>query len=224
MNVLFKNTDLAIKDVDLTKRTVVGYFSQFGSKDSDGDVIVKGAFKKTIQENKERIAHLLQHNINQPIGKIVALEEDANGLKFESVLSKSTLGNDTLIQYQEGILREHSIGFNIIKDEKKSDYNEIQEVKLWEGSTVTFGANPNTPVIGIKSEAEKEVEAVKQLQALKNFMRKGSVSDESFRLIEFEISRIKDILTLKFNQEPQPHSEKLEPSFSLEKFNKFLEN
>ena len=72
-------------------------------------------------------------------------------LRFESVMSKSTLGNDTLIQYQEGILaKEHSVGFNIIQ-RSESNPEEITEIKLWEGSTVTFGANPNTPVIGIKA-------------------------------------------------------------------------
>lgn len=218
----FKNNTLAIKDVDLSKRTVIGYFSQFGSKDSDGDIIVKGAFSKTIKENETRIAHLLQHNIQQPIGKIQSLTEDSNGLKFESIMSKSTLGNDTLIQYQEGILREHSIGFNIVK-RSEAQPEEIAEVKLWEGSTVTFGANPNTPVIGIKSEFEKEEELLKRLQALESFMKKGSVSDESFRLIEFEIQRLKDITALKFN-EPQTHLENDKPLFNLDTFNKFLKN
>ena len=76
--ILFKNNSLGIKDIDFNKRTVVGYFSQFGSKDSDGDIITKGAYSKTIKENAVRIAHLLQHNIQQPIGKIQSLTEDAN--------------------------------------------------------------------------------------------------------------------------------------------------
>lgn len=219
--ILFKNNSLGISDIDLSKRTVVGYFSQFGSKDSDGDIITKGAYSKTIKENSVRIAHLLQHNIQQPIGKIQSLTEDSNGLRFESVMSKSTLGNDTLIQYQEGILKEHSVGFNIIQ-RSESQPEEITEIKLWEGSTVTFGANPNTPVIGIKSELEQQEEISKRLTALENFMRKGSVSDESFKLIEFEIKRIKDLQSLKFN-EPLLHSEKDEPTmFSMEKFNKLL--
>ena len=218
--ILFKNNSLGISDIDLSKRTVVGYFSQFGSKDSDGDIITKGAYSKTIKENSVRIAHLLQHNIQQPIGKIQSLTEDANGLRFESVMSKSTLGNDTLIQYQEGILKEHSVGFNIIQ-RSESQPEEITEIKLWEGSTVTFGANPNTPVIGIKSELEQAEEISKRLTALENFMRKGSVSDESFKLIEFEIKRIKDLQSLKFKK-PLTHLDNLEPTFNMEKFNKLL--
>ena len=218
----FKNNSLSIKDVDTSKRIVVGYFSEFGSKDSDGDVIVKGAYSKTLNENKDRIAHLLQHNIHQPIGKILNLKEDSFGLRFESKLSSSTLGNDTLIQYQEGILKEHSVGFNIIKGEDKKDHYEIQEIKLWEGSTVTFGANPNTPVVGIKNEMQRGEEIQKRLLALENFMKKGSVSDESFRLIEFEIKRIKDLQTLKLSEPQDLHLEKHEPSFDFDKFNKLI--
>ena len=220
--LLFKNNALEIKDVDLTKRRVEGYFSAFGNKDSDGDVIVKGSYKKTITENKSRIAHLLQHDIGKPIGRILELAEDNIGLRFVSELSKSTLGNDTLIQYQEGILREHSVGFNVVK-RSDAQPEEITEIKLWEGSTVTFGANPNTPVIGIKSELEQHEEITKRLTALENFMRKGSVSDESFKLIEFEIKRIKDLQSLKFN-EPLLHSDKDEPTFDFNKFHNFLKN
>ncbi len=221
--LLFKNTSLSVKDVDTTKRMVTGYFSAFDSKDSDGDVIVKGAFKKSITENKDRIAHLLQHDIWKPIGKLQSLTEDNKGLRFESKLSESTHGNDTLILYQEGILREHSIGFNVIQNEKKEDYNEIQEVKLWEGSTVTFGANPDTPVVSIKSELEREDEIQKRIEQIDSFLKNGKVSDESFRLLQFEFERLKNILTLKLSK-PQPHLNDDKPSFDLELFNKHLKN
>ena len=218
---MFKNTTLEIKDVDTTKRIVVGYFSAFGNKDSDGDVIVKGAFKKTISENKDRIAHLLQHDITKPVGKLLKLEEDEKGLRFESKMSQSTLGNDTLIQYQEGILREHSIGFNTLKEQKREDYNEIQEVKLWEGSTVTFGANSLTPVEAIKDESQRKSEIETRINTIGAFLRKANVSDESFRLLEFEFERLKNILTLQVN-EPHPHSVTKKPSFDYSKFVELL--
>lgn len=222
MNLAFKNNSLQLKDVDTSKRIVSGYFAAFGNVDSDGDVMTKGAFTKTITENKARIAHLLQHNINQPIGKLLELEEDNAGLRFTSKMSESTLGNDTLIQYQEGILREHSIGFVTVKEEPREKHNEILEVKLWEGSTVTFGANPITPVTGIKSQAEKETELQQRFNVLTNFLRKGKVSDDAFRLIEFEVERIKQIMTLNVNEPPKKHSENVEPSFDFNKFSNLL--
>ena len=44
-NYTFKAVDISEKD-----GIVSGYFSSFGNKDSDGDIIERGAFKKTIKE------------------------------------------------------------------------------------------------------------------------------------------------------------------------------
>ena len=46
------------KDLEVKDRTVRGYFSVFDFKDSDEDVITKGAFSKTLKEMGDRIAHL----------------------------------------------------------------------------------------------------------------------------------------------------------------------
>lgn len=221
MSLIFENSILGIKDVDLTKRRVEGYFAAFGNIDSDGDVMVKGAFSKTINENKSRIAHLLQHDVTKPIGLLIELEEDEKGLRFVSELSKSTLGNDTLIQYQEGILREHSVGFNTIKGMAQKDFYEIQEVKLWEGSTVTFGANSLTPVIGIKSEDERASETLQAIDRLQKFLRHTTISDESARLLEFELEKLKSIQSLKLI-EPLKALEKDEPIFDIDKFKNLL--
>lgn len=228
MKLKFQNNTLAVQDVDMNKRTVTGYFSAFGNVDSDGDMIVRGAYAKTISENKSRIAHLLQHQIDKPIGKIMELEEDDMGLRFTSVISKSTLGNDTLIQYQEGILKEHSVGFMTMKGqpkgERENSYYEIQEVKLWEGSTVTWGANPMTPVTDIKTLAEAKEQAGERITKLTNFMRHASVSDDTFRLLEFELEQLKHILTLT-TEEPAPnHSKAPEPSFDFVKFQQHLKS
>lgn len=220
----FKDNNLLLKDIDLSKRTVTGYFAAFNNVDSDGDIILPGAFKKTLKENKERIQHLLQHNITHPIAKIMSLGEDQKGLLFTSLMSESTLGNDTLIQLQEGILREHSIGFSTIKEQRQDDHNELIELKLWEGSTVTFGANPNTPIVGIKTELEKEAEALKRLEVLEKFMKNGTVSDDAFRSIEFQIMHIKNILSLNIKKPDVNPLIKKEPMFDFDKLRTHLNN
>ena len=50
-------------DMDDEKGVVKGYASTFNNVDSDNDIITKGAYTKTLQENSERIAFLYQHNI-----------------------------------------------------------------------------------------------------------------------------------------------------------------
>ena len=200
MFFITKNCGLEIKDLDLAKNTVTGYFASFNTLDSDGDVITKGAFSKSIQENgpksnSPRIAHLLQHRPHDTIGKLLELEEDGVGLRFVSKLSESTKGRDTLIQYQEGILQEHSVGFNTIKSNRDhKEHNEITEARLWEGSTVTWGANENTPVINIKglSKVDALDKINKRMAKLQSLITKGNgLTDEAIIGLSIEIEQIK---------------------------------
>lgn len=159
----YKSANCPLLDIktDLSNRIVEGYFSAFNVKDADNDIILKGAFLKSIQEHgpdsstNRKIAHLAYHDVKRPIGTIKELVEDEKGLYFRSELGTHTDGEDFLKMYNNGIIREHSIGFNYIPDKIKSVeinnqkvYN-ISEVKLWEGSAVVFGSNSETPNLSI---------------------------------------------------------------------------
>ena len=45
-----KTDNTMLKDIDLNKREVAIYLSKFGVIDSDNDMIVKGAFQRSIKE------------------------------------------------------------------------------------------------------------------------------------------------------------------------------
>jgi HK97 family phage prohead protease len=66
-------------------RTITVYYSAFGNVDSDGDIIMPGAFTKSIKENgpgaKNRIWHLFNHSTDKPVSKPKELIEDAFGLR-----------------------------------------------------------------------------------------------------------------------------------------------
>jgi len=139
---LTKDTNLKVKDIDSKEGVVQLYLNAFGNKDSDSDVMEPGSFKKSIQERgpksaKPRIKHFKNHSPWEVPGVFKELEEDNFGLLATTQLSKSTLGRDTLIEYEEGIITEHSIGFETLKEEKRDDANHIFEVRLWEGSSLT---------------------------------------------------------------------------------------
>lgn len=224
MEIQYKNNGLELKDIDEKAGIIKGYASVFGNSDSDGDVIIKGAYTKTIAENKNRIAFLYQHDITKPIGKNLHLEEDSYGLKFEAQFSNSSLGRDVAIMAGEGIIKEVSVGFRTVKGVARENHYEIQETKLYEYSLVTLAANPLALVTNIKSELEKKNCLLERLKALESFMRKGAASDDAYRLIEFEIGNIKNILSLEI-QEPQISTPEIEPTtFSFEKFNKYLKS
>jgi HK97 family phage prohead protease len=185
--LIYKNLNQGISDVDVKKGIVTGYFSSFDNMDSDGDVIRKGAFTKTIQENFQRVRHLLDHDATKAVGKILSLNEDNKGLYYESKAGRHTLGRDFLLMVEDGLINEHSIGFVTIKQKKMGHYNEISEVKLYEGSSLQgWGANEMTPITGMKSYESVSQMMDNILKAIKN----GKYTDETFLKLELQLLQL----------------------------------
>jgi HK97 family phage prohead protease len=185
----YKNTASPVKDVDVKKGVITGYLSDFDTKDYDGDIIVKGAYKKSINERNQFF--LNQHNWSQPHGRFSVLQEDSKGLYFESEpLINTTYSQDTLKLYEAGIIKEHSVGFITIKDEysQKDNARIIKEIKLLEGSNVTLGANPNTPFTGFKSLTMEETND--QVKKIVKMLRNGTLTDETFSLLEIALKQL----------------------------------
>lgn len=165
--IMYKSFGCDIK-AEKESRIVSGYLSAFGNKDSDGDILIKGCFSKSLQERgvnsttDRKIAYLYQHKMDMPIGHFTKLEEDDFGLYFEAYLDKIPLGDQVLEQYSSGTLNQHSIGYRYIWDKIEYDENLdafiVKEINLFEGSVVTIGANENTPFTGMKTE---EIESQK---------------------------------------------------------------
>ncbi|RAJ24991.1 HK97 family phage prohead protease [Pedobacter cryoconitis] len=155
--LLHKSFEFNDITVDTESRTICGYASVFNVIDSDGDLITQGAFSKSLNENgvdslKPRIVHLYQHNPVQLLGRPSVLREDSKGLYFETTIADTALGNEVLELYRNGTIKEHSIGFQTVKSSNKGSYNEISEVKLFEFSSVTWGANEQAQFTGFKSQ------------------------------------------------------------------------
>jgi len=187
----YKNNTSSVKDVDIKKGIVTGYLSDFDTKDYDNDIIVKGAYTKSITERKNDIFFLNQHNWSQPHGKFNVLQEDSKGLYFESMpLINTSYSQDTLKLYEAGIIKEHSVGFITIKDEYDTKENAriIKEIKLLEGSNVTLGANPNTPFTGFKSMTLTETND--QVKRIVKMLRNGTLTDETFTLLEIALKQL----------------------------------
>lgn len=187
----------SIKDIDGKKGIVTGYFADFKTLDSDGDIIIPGAFTKSIQmtgpaSSKPRIKHLMNHDISQPLGVLTTLKEDQKGLYYESQLGTHSLGVDFMKMADSGLITEHSIGYRTIKfnqvtpwqDAKEGDVQrELTELKLWEGSSLTaWGANPNTPLTGLKTEIEVN-KLLNKHDAIEKFCRDSTATDETIDLL-----------------------------------------
>lgn len=219
----YKNTScsLPILEVkaDSESGIVEGYFSGFNNVDSDKDRILQGAFTKSIQEHgpqsasNRKIAHLAYHDTRRPIGVIQELKEDSQGLYFRSKMGTHTEGQDFLKMYQEGIIREHSIGFNYIADkikqveEGEEQIWDIQEVKLWEGSAVVFGANSETPNLSIvksQDDINKYLEEINErMGVFTKALTDGKLSEKYNNLFTLELMQIqKEYNSLLTFEEP----------------------
>ena len=192
----FTISDLQFKDVDGKKGIVTGYFADFDTLDSDGDVILKGAFTKTIAATgpssaKPRIKHLLNHDPSKPLGVIMVLKEDDKGLYYESKLGTHGLGMDFIKMVESNLITEHSIGYQTKKfnqvtsweDYRDGDIRrELTELKLWEGSSLSaWGANPNTPLTGMKSIEINKL--LNKAEAIEKFCRDTKASDETIEAL-----------------------------------------
>jgi HK97 family phage prohead protease len=134
------------------KREFEGYASTY-KRDLVGDQVVKGAYQKTLAERlpNNKIKILYQHS--DAVGLPLEMYEDSKGLYVRGKISNTTLGNDMLELMKDGVLDEMSIGYDVVADDISEDGSTrlLKELKLYEVSIVTFGANPDTAINSVKS-------------------------------------------------------------------------
>lgn len=148
--------------VSQDSRTISGYAAVFGNIDSARDMIIKGAFSKSINERgpasatNRKVAYLFMHDMADPIGKLTELKEDDFGLYFEAVLDKIPQADRVLEQLKSGTLNQFSIGYQYVWDKMEWDEEKecfvCKELNLFEISVVTLGCNEMTVFSGMKSE------------------------------------------------------------------------
>lgn len=201
MNVYaIKTSRLELKNVDNAKGIVSGYFSSFGNVDGDGDIMMKGAFMRSINNNgpsssSPRIKHLMNHNPSQPLGVITELKEDETGLYYSSKIGSHALGQDFMKMAESGLITEHSIGFQTLREQKNGNGdNEIHEVKLWEGSSLTaWGANPSTPLTDMKGTIDVD-DLNKRIKALEVFCKNTDATDETIQALLIQIKQLQQMV------------------------------
>jgi len=195
-NIIYKSSPIGeLVDADEKSGIVKGYGSVFNNVDSDGDIITPGAYTKTIMENGSRVKYLYQHNMDQPLGKMVNLYEDDKGLMFEAKIPKTQLGTDVLELMKAGVITENSVGILPLQKEAGmgDEYNrKLTEVKLYEISAVTLAANDEAMILDVKGNVDKE-KVLKRFDKLVKLIRKGNISDNMGYAIEAELIKLKSI-------------------------------
>lgn len=136
-----------------------GYGSVFGVKDSYGDIVIKGAFAKSLEEwaSKGKNPKMLwQHRAAEPVGVWTSMKEDDHGLLVKGKLAlKTARGAEAYELMKIGAVDGLSIGYSIapmgLEYDKGLDAYLLKQLDLWEVSPVTFPANPDATIDAIKS-------------------------------------------------------------------------
>lgn len=192
----YKSLGGTVVDVDDKSRRVVMNWSAMEEVDSDNDLITRSAYNRTIKERGPDGANLIywirDHyaSTTSIIGKVESLKITGNYLQAIGVASSTTQGNDMLQLYKDGIIRQHSVGFIPIKTENAKDHRIITDIMLFEGSSVLWGANKNTPTVSVGKSLFTLEDCNSELDALFKAFKSGQYSDETFGLLELRVKQI----------------------------------
>ncbi len=141
-----------------------GYASIFGNVDLGGDVIAKEEpFKEIVTNPEGKVLTLFQHDSGGgwgstgagglPIG-LSSVSQNSKGLKFDGQL----VMDDPFVQrvhthMKARTLTGMSIGYDVLPGGAKileSGIRQLNALKLWEISVVTFPMNPKTTIDSVK--------------------------------------------------------------------------
>jgi len=199
-----------IKSFDETRRTFTGLAAAF-TLDQGGDIILPGAFKRTLSDWKRtkgnRIIYLIDsHNyfsVRNVVGKMTEAEENAEGLSTEQQVLNSPDGEEVWQRVIGGYINAMSIGFQTIEqrvateaEQRTGIFRYLKEIRLKENSLVIWPMNENARLDAIKGIldaakdrplTEEELEEVKtihlQLSALLSLPSPGAGAPASEEVV-----------------------------------------
>lgn len=191
----YKATEpIELSELSKEHRTAIIAHANYDNIDRKGDISRRGMFNKSWSETKaEELRFDIDHDRNRQPGKVVSTFENEKKAFTKVSFSNSTLGNDTLIMMDEGIIRGASFEFIT---EKKGELNikgrkirELKEVRHL-ATTVTYGIPPINDLAGVVSVTkalDMAAEYKALIEKLENFCRNTTATDETILGIQAEI-------------------------------------
>jgi uncharacterized protein len=132
-----------------------GYASLFGEADLGRDIVVRGAFARSLAaRGAAGIRMLFQHDPALPIGVWEEVREDSRGLFVRGRLTiEVAKAREVLALMRAGAVDGLSIGFRTVRGrtDARTGVRRLFEVDLWEISVVTFPLLPAARVSAVKS-------------------------------------------------------------------------
>lgn len=149
-----------------------GYSSVFGNEDSDGDIILSGAYKNTLEKQTRKVAMFFNHRQWEiPVGKWDSIEEDSKGLYVRGQLTPgNSAASDLKAAMLHGTVEGMSVGFAVTKDDYTIAANGGRIFKniswLKEISVCTFPANELAGV-----DAMKCIDGIETIRDVEGWLR-----------------------------------------------------
>ena len=163
--------EIAIKqESDEADAVLTATLSETGVMDSDGDIIMPGAFDRSLKQ-LDRMDMRFMHDRLEVVGVWQNMRIDDTLLRADGTLYTGTGGYDTprkcLRLGKSGQLRGVSIGFRLVRfevviDEIRTPWGigyDIYDLELREASLVDIPANPSARIDPASSDADKALDA-----------------------------------------------------------------
>jgi HK97 family phage prohead protease len=132
-----------------------GYASVFNVEDLGKDVVMPGAFAKSLARRPAAKVKMLRgHDPSEPIGIWTDLSEDKRGLRAKGrLILETTKGRETHALMKAGALDGLSIGYRTLKDrfDRAKGVRLLDELDLPEISVVAFPMNTRATVSTVKT-------------------------------------------------------------------------
>lgn len=171
----------------LNSREFEGYGSFFGNEDLGGDVVMRGAFAKTLSDYraKGRLPLMFwMHDPSRVPGKWLDMAEDDTGLYVKGEFAKTPLGDEVRELLKMEAVRGLSIGYQTVDSDWRDDGTRLlKEIDLWEVSPVSIPMNPLAEVTHAKAQLSSAGEYVPTVREFERVLRDVGCSQKVAKTI-----------------------------------------
>jgi HK97 family phage prohead protease len=182
------NLTVPLEIKGLESREFEGHGSVFGNADYGGDIVLPGAFKRSLEQHRKSgglPAMFWMHDASKVPGKWLTMDEDKKGLSVKGVLAPTPLGDEVHTLLKMEAVSGMSIGYRTVdQDYDKNGNRLIKEAELWEVSVVSLPMNPLAQVTHVTTRLSERGEYVPSIREFETILRDvGCSIDVSKRII-----------------------------------------
>lgn len=162
---------MEIKEIT-AEGTFEGLLSPYGNVDGGNEVVEPGAYTRTLKHHGSKVPMLWQHKSDVPVGEL-SLDDRKDGLWCKgALLMELPEAQKAYLLIKAKIVKGLSIGFETLEDSVENGIRHLKQIRLYEGSIVTFPLNEMALITSVKNRGDTKGdfnEELEELQTLHGF-------------------------------------------------------